>query len=90
MWRPVHQAVSHTEREELYQDYLRDAERRQREEKKRVRKQHAAAFRDLLLSTTAIKVPAPHCLLTPLLHRRGCVSNIPRTPPVASLDGFPA
>jgi len=56
---PRWKAVSHTEREELYQDYLRDAERRQREEKKRVRKQRAAAFRDLLLSTTAIKVDTP-------------------------------
>lgn len=56
------QAVSHAEREELYQDYLRDAERRAREEKKRLRKQRAAAFRDLLLSITSIKVCPPPVL----------------------------
>jgi len=50
------QAVSNTEREELWQDFLRDREKAERDAKKRLRRERAAAFRDLLLSTTSIKV----------------------------------
>lgn len=44
------------DREELYQDYIREEEKREREAKQADRKRRAAAFRDLLLSTTSIKV----------------------------------
>jgi hypothetical protein len=50
------QAITNTEREELWQDYLRDKEKRERDAKRAVRRERAAAFRDLLLSTPAIKV----------------------------------
>ena len=54
------QAIPNAEREELWQDYLRDKEKRERDAKRAVRRERAAAFRDLLLSTPAIKVaPAP-------------------------------
>lgn len=50
------QAITNTEREELWQDFLRDKEKREREAKRAVRRERAAAFRDLLLSTPSIKV----------------------------------
>jgi hypothetical protein len=50
------QAIPNAEREELWQDYLRDKEKRERDAKRAVRRERAAAFRDLLLSTPAIKV----------------------------------
>lgn len=66
------QAVTNTEREELWQDFLRDREKREREAKRAKRRERAAAFRDLLLSTPAIKVsiPASH---TSDIH--GCISS---------------
>ena len=50
------QAITNTEREELWQDFLRDKEKRERDAKRQVRRERASAFRDLLLSTPAIKV----------------------------------
>ena len=50
------QAIPNAEREELWQDFLRDKEKRERDAKRAVRRERAAAFRDLLLSTPAIKV----------------------------------
>jgi hypothetical protein len=50
------QAIPNAEREELWQDYLRDKEKRERDAKRAVRRERAATFRDLLLSTPAIKV----------------------------------
>lgn len=56
---PRWKAVTNTEREELWQDFLRDREKREREAKRAKRRERAAAFRDLLLSTPAIKVDTP-------------------------------
>lgn len=53
---PRWKAVSNVDREELYQDYIREEEKREREAKQADRKRRAANFRDLLLSTTSIKV----------------------------------
>lgn len=52
--------MSTTEREELFADFRKEAERREKE-KRRVRKAaKAATFRELLLSTRGIKVSRPN------------------------------
>ncbi len=78
------QAIPNAEREELWQDYLRDKEKRERDAKRAVRRERAAAFRDLLLSTPAIKVAARlsavqisscYCVIRASKHLASCMHS---------------
>lgn len=61
------QAVSQTEREELFSDFRHELERRDKEEKRRQRAVKSAAFRELLVSTRGIKLDTPWRKLAPKL-----------------------
>ena len=77
------QAAPSAERESLYEDFMKEKEKKEREAKKAERKRRMAAFRDLLENTKSIKVrgcllalagigaPAQLTYHTPLLHRVG-------------------
>ena len=63
------------EREELYTEFMKERDRKEREEKKKERRRRMAAFRDLLDSTSGIKVtgdtrPANslHCTIVTMKH----------------------
>ncbi len=55
------QAVSATEREELFADHRRDTEKREKEAKRARRAARTAAFRELLGSFKGIKVRSCSC-----------------------------
>ena len=61
------QAVSQTEREELFSDFRHELERRDKEEKRRQRAVKSAAFRELLVSTRGIKLDTPWRKVAPKL-----------------------
>ena len=58
---PRSQAVSATERDELFADFRREADRREREEKRQRKAAKSAAFRELLLATPGIKARTASC-----------------------------
>jgi hypothetical protein len=57
------QALDSRTRQEMFADFVKERERREREEKKARKKARLTAFRDLLEDTPSIKVGAqPPCL----------------------------
>ena len=80
------QAAPSAERESLYEDFMKEKEKKEREAKKAERKRRMAAFRELLENTKSIKVRGRLLALigvgaesaqlswyTPLLHQTGQV-----------------
>lgn len=51
--------MSTTEREELFADFRREVEKREKEERRLKKAARAATFRELLLETRGIKVLSP-------------------------------
>ena len=75
------QAAPSAERESLYEDFMKEKEKKEREAKKAERKRRMAAFRELLENTKSIKVslifPSQACTGSAQLIRSWHVSYSP-------------